>query len=33
MNIVIVTTASTNDEAKDLLRLMGMPFAAPRTDK
>jgi len=33
MNIVIVTTASTNDEAKDLLRLMGMPFAVPRTEK
>jgi len=33
MNIVIVTTASTNDEAKELLRLMGMPFAAPRTEK
>lgn len=33
MNIVIVTTASTNDEAKDLLRLMGMPFAAARTEK
>jgi large subunit ribosomal protein L5 len=33
MNIVIVTTASTNDEAKDLLRLMGMPFAVPRAEK
>jgi len=33
MNIVIVTTASTNDEAKDLLRLMGTPFAVPRAEK
>lgn len=33
MDIVIVTTAASNDEAKDLLRLMGMPFAAPRTEK
>lgn len=33
MNIVIVTTAATNDEAEDLLRLMGMPFAVPRADK
>lgn len=27
MHITIVTTAKTNDEALDLLRLMGMPFA------
>jgi large subunit ribosomal protein L5 len=33
MDIVIVTTASSNDEAKDLLRLMGVPFATPRTEK
>ena len=26
MNIVIVTTAKTDEEAKELLRLMGMPF-------
>lgn len=26
MNIVIVTTAKKNDEARELLRLMGMPF-------
>jgi large subunit ribosomal protein L5 len=26
MNIVVVTTAKTNDEARELLRLMGMPF-------
>jgi large subunit ribosomal protein L5 len=26
MNIVIVTTAKTDDEARELLRLMGMPF-------
>lgn len=29
MDISIVTTANTNDEARDFLRLMGMPFAAP----
>ena len=28
MHITIVTTAKTSDEARDLLRLMGMPFAA-----
>lgn len=33
MDIVMVTTASSNDDAKDLLRLLGMPFAAPRTEK
>jgi len=27
MNITIVTTARTDDEARDLLALMGMPFA------
>lgn len=27
MDITIVTSAPTNDEARDLLRLMGMPFA------
>jgi large subunit ribosomal protein L5 len=26
MNIVIVTTAKTDDEGRELLRLMGMPF-------
>ena len=26
MNIVIVTTAKTDDEARELLRLLGMPF-------
>jgi large subunit ribosomal protein L5 len=26
MNVVIVTTAKTDDEARELLRLMGMPF-------
>jgi large subunit ribosomal protein L5 len=26
MNIAIVTTAKTDDEARQLLRLMGMPF-------
>jgi large subunit ribosomal protein L5 len=26
MDITIVTTANTNDEAKELLKLMGMPF-------
>ena len=28
MDITIVTTAVTDDEARDVLRLMGMPFAA-----
>lgn len=28
MDITIVTTATTDDEARDFLRLMGMPFAA-----
>jgi large subunit ribosomal protein L5 len=28
MDITLVTTAKTNDEAKELLRLLGMPFAA-----
>ena len=28
MNIVIVTSADTDEEAKELLRLMGMPFRA-----
>jgi len=27
MNISIVTTAKTDDEARDLLALLGMPFA------
>ena len=31
MNIVIVTSAHTDEEAKELLRLMGMPFRASRT--
>ena len=26
MNIVIVTTAKTDDEARQLLKLMGVPF-------
>jgi large subunit ribosomal protein L5 len=26
MNIVIVTTAKTDEEGKELLRLLGMPF-------
>ena len=30
MNIVIVTSAHTDEEAKELLRLMGMPFRAYR---
>jgi large subunit ribosomal protein L5 len=33
MNVVIVTTAVTNDEARELLRLMGMPFAASKAEK
>ena len=28
MDIIIVTTAKTDEEARELLRLMGMPFAA-----
>lgn len=28
MHITIVTTATTDDEARDFLKLMGMPFAA-----
>ncbi|BEU88144.1 50S ribosomal protein L5 [Selenomonas sp. TAMA-11512] len=28
MNIVVVTTAETDEEARELLRLMGMPFNA-----
>lgn len=34
MNITIVTSAKTNDEARDLLELFGMPFkqAAKKTD-
>lgn len=28
MNIVVVTTAKTDEEARELLRLMGMPFNA-----
>ena len=28
INIVIVTTAKTDEEARELLRLMGMPFSA-----
>ncbi len=27
MDVTIVTSATTNDEARDLLKLMGMPFA------
>ena len=34
MNITIVTSARTNDEARDLLSMFGMPFkAAPGADK
>ena len=28
MNIVIVTTAQTDEEAREVLKLMGMPFKA-----
>jgi len=31
MNIVIVTTAASDEEARELLRLMGMPFAASKS--
>ena len=27
MNITVVTTARTDDEARDLLSMLGMPFA------
>jgi large subunit ribosomal protein L5 len=30
MDVTIVTSAKTDDEAYDLLKLMGMPFAAGR---
>lgn len=30
MNIVIVSSAKSNDEARELLKLMGMPFAAAK---
>lgn len=33
MHITIVTTARANDEARDLLRLLGMPFAAVKVAK
>lgn len=34
MNITIVTSARTNDEARDLLQMFGMPFKAdPKKDK
>lgn len=32
MHITVVTTARTNDEARELLRLLGMPFAAAGKD-
>ena len=28
MDIIIVTTAKTDEEARELLRLLGMPFSA-----
>ena len=28
MNMVVVTTAKTDEEARELLKLMGMPFKA-----
>jgi large subunit ribosomal protein L5 len=33
MNITVVTTAKTNEEAFQLLELLGMPFRAPRKPK
>jgi large subunit ribosomal protein L5 len=33
MNITVVTTAKTNEEAFQLLELIGMPFRAPRKPK
>lgn len=32
MDLCIVTTAATDDEARLFLKMMGMPFAAPRTE-
>ena len=31
MDITIVTTAETDEEARDLLQRLGMPFANPRS--
>ena len=31
MDIIVVTSAKTDEEARELLRLMGLPFAARRT--
>jgi large subunit ribosomal protein L5 len=33
MDITIVTSARTNEEALEFLRLMGMPFAEPSKPK
>src|SRR5580698_10331048 len=33
MDITIVTSAPTNEEALELLKLMGMPFAEPKTEQ
>jgi large subunit ribosomal protein L5 len=33
MNICIVTTAQTDEEAKELLSMLGMPFRRPRQQK
>ena len=33
MDITIVTSARTNEEALDFLKLMGMPFAEPAKTK
>jgi large subunit ribosomal protein L5 len=33
MNIAIVTTAATNDHARRLLEMFGMPFRAPKVKK
>jgi len=33
MDITIVTSAATDDEAFDLLKMMGMPFAGDRKKK
>jgi large subunit ribosomal protein L5 len=33
MNITVVTTANTNEDAFQLLELLGMPFRAPRKPK
>jgi large subunit ribosomal protein L5 len=32
MDIIVTTTAKTDDEARELLRLFGFPFPAPEPE-